>query len=58
MTRALRCHDPVLFLEHRELLTLKGPVPEAPYEIPFGEASVVREGKDATGLTTSHAKAR
>jgi 2-oxoisovalerate dehydrogenase E1 component len=45
---ALRCDDPVLFLEHRELLTLKGPVPEAPYEIPFGKAAVVREGKDAT----------
>src|SRR5262249_3025137 len=45
---ALRCDDPVLFLEHRELLTTKGPVPEAAYEIPFGIAAVVREGKDAT----------
>ena len=45
---ALRCDDPVLFLEHRELLTLKGPVPEAAYEIPFGKAAIVREGKDAT----------
>ena len=34
---ALRCDDPVLFLEHRELLTLKGPVPEGAYEIPFGQ---------------------
>jgi len=46
--RALRCDDPVIFLEHRELLALKGPVPEAPYEIPFGRASVAREGKDIT----------
>jgi 2-oxoisovalerate dehydrogenase E1 component len=45
---ALRCDDPVLFLEHRELLTLKGPVPEGDYEIPFGQAAVVREGKDLT----------
>jgi 2-oxoisovalerate dehydrogenase E1 component len=45
---ALRCDDPVLFLEHRELLSLKGPVPEGDYEIPFGQASVVREGKDVT----------
>lgn len=45
---ALRCHDPVLFLEHRELLSQKGPVPEAAYEIPFGQAAVVREGKDLT----------
>jgi 2-oxoisovalerate dehydrogenase E1 component len=45
---ALRCDDPVLFLEHRELLSQKGPVPEAPYEIPFGHAAVMREGKDVT----------
>jgi 2-oxoisovalerate dehydrogenase E1 component len=45
---ALRCDDPVMFLEPRELLTLKGPVPEAAYEIPFGVASVVREGTAAT----------
>ena len=45
---ALRCDDPVLFLEHRELLALKGPVPEEDYEIPFGQAAVVREGKDVT----------
>jgi 2-oxoisovalerate dehydrogenase E1 component len=45
---ALRCDDPVLFLEHRELLSLKGPVPEKDYEIPFGQAAIVREGKDVT----------
>jgi 2-oxoisovalerate dehydrogenase E1 component len=48
LLHALRCDDPVLFLEHRELLSLKGPVPEAAYEIPFGQATVVREGKDIT----------
>lgn len=45
---ALRCDDPVLFFEHRELLSLKGPVPEADYEIPFGKAAVVRAGNDVT----------
>jgi 2-oxoisovalerate dehydrogenase E1 component len=45
---ALRCDDPILFLEHRELLTLKGPVPPEPYEIPFGQASIVKVGRDAT----------
>lgn len=45
---ALRCDDPVLFLEHRELLTIRGPVPEAAYELPFGKAAVVRDGKDIT----------
>ncbi|HWG42975.1 MAG TPA: dehydrogenase E1 component subunit alpha/beta [Gemmataceae bacterium] len=46
--RALRCQDPVLFLEHRELLTTKGPVPEQDYEIDFGKAIIVREGRDVT----------
>ncbi len=46
--RALRCQDPVLFLEHRELFSVKEPVPEEPYEIDFGEAAVVREGTDVT----------
>ena len=45
---ALGCDDPVLFLEHRELMSLKGFVPEEAYEIPFGQAAVVREGKDGT----------
>jgi 2-oxoisovalerate dehydrogenase E1 component len=48
LKRALRCHDPVLFLEHRELLATKGPVPEEEYEIEFGKAAVVREGRDLT----------
>ena len=39
LTHALRCDDPVLFLEHRELLAIKGPVPEEPYEIEFGKAA-------------------
>jgi 2-oxoisovalerate dehydrogenase E1 component len=45
---ALRCDDPVLFLEHREILQAKGPVPEADYEIPFGVAAIVRPGTDVT----------
>ncbi len=48
LAHALRSDDPVMFLEHRELLTLKGPVPEADYEIPFGQARVLREGQDVT----------
>ena len=45
---ALRSTDPVLFLEHRELMAIKGPVPESHYEIPFGKARVHREGTDLT----------
>ena len=45
---ALTCDDPVLFLEHRELMSVKGPVPEEEYFIDFGQAAVVREGTDVT----------
>lgn len=45
---ALRCDDPVMFLEPRELLATSGPVPEAAYEIPFGKACVVNRGTAAT----------
>jgi 2-oxoisovalerate dehydrogenase E1 component len=45
---ALTCDDPVLFLEHRELMAMKGPVPEEEYSIAFGQAAVVRAGTDVT----------
>lgn len=52
-TRAVHCSDPVLFLEHRELMAVKGPVPEDPYEIEFGKASMAREGTDVTIVALS-----
>src|SRR2546426_10805932 len=48
LKRALNCDDPVLFLEHREVMTTKGPVPVESYEIEFGKASIAREGRDVT----------
>ena len=58
-TKALRCSDPVLFLEHREILTTRREVPNSPYTIEFGDAAVVREGTDVTvvaiGLMVHHA---
>ena len=58
--RALRGNDPVLFLEHRELIGFKCAVPEADYEIEFGKAAVVREGRDVTvvalAMMVHHAK--
>ena len=50
---ALRCDDPVLFLEHRELMATRSCVPETDYEIPFGQARVAREGTDATVVALS-----
>jgi 2-oxoisovalerate dehydrogenase E1 component len=48
MKHALRCDDPVMFLEHREILTTKSHVPAEDYEIEFGRAAVVRAGRDVT----------
>ncbi|MFH1266066.1 MAG: pyruvate dehydrogenase complex E1 component subunit beta [Planctomycetota bacterium] len=45
---ALRASDPVIFLEHKSLLSTKGPVPVGEHFVPFGQASVVREGSDLT----------
>lgn len=60
LAHALRGDDPVLFLEHRELLQVKGAVPTEHYEIPFGQARVVRVGTDVTvvalSLMVEHAK--
>ncbi|MBC8356213.1 MAG: dehydrogenase E1 component subunit alpha/beta [Planctomycetes bacterium] len=53
IAHALQSNDPVLFLEHRELMAIKGPVPEENYEIPFGQAKVVREGTEATVVAIS-----
>jgi pyruvate/2-oxoglutarate/acetoin dehydrogenase E1 component len=45
---AIRSDDPVVFMEHRSVLSLKGLVPEEEYLIPFGQARIAREGTDAT----------
>ncbi len=48
LKQALNCNDPVLFLEHRELLAVKGPVPQEEYTLEFGKAAIAREGRDVT----------
>lgn len=45
---AIRCDDPVLFLEHKSIIFNKGPVPEEDYTIPFGQARIARDGTDCT----------
>jgi 2-oxoisovalerate dehydrogenase E1 component len=51
---ACQLNDPVLFLEHKFLYRqgfAKSPEPDADYYIPFGKASVKREGEDMTIIT-------
>jgi len=45
---AIREPNPVLFLEHKKLYNVKGPVPEEGYLIPFGQAQVLCPGDDVT----------
>ncbi len=45
--------DPVVFIEHKGLYGIKGPVPEEAYSIPLGEADIKKEGKDATIVATA-----
>lgn len=53
LAHALRSNDPVLFLEHRELMQIKGSVPMEHYEIPFGKARVARAGTGVTVVALS-----
>src|ERR1035437_4276016 len=45
---AIRDNNPVLFMEHKLLYRLKGPVPEESYSIPLQSAEVKRQGRDLT----------
>ncbi|MDE3077122.1 MAG: alpha-ketoacid dehydrogenase subunit beta, partial [Chloroflexota bacterium] len=62
MISAIRDDNPVVYMFHKGIMGLPwmaknprslGPVPEQPYEVPIGKASVVRPGKDVSIVTLS-----
>ena len=50
---AIRCDDPVLFIEHATLYQMRGEVPEGDYTVPIGKSTIQRPGKDVTIVTYS-----
>jgi pyruvate/2-oxoglutarate/acetoin dehydrogenase E1 component len=45
---AVRDNSPVIFIEHKMIYPVRGPVPEKNYTIPLGKADIKRKGKDVT----------
>ena len=58
---AIHDPDPVLFLEHKKMYrSVKGEVPDGPYEVPLGQARIVQEGhrRDDRHLRTDGPRVR
>ncbi len=52
---SIRCDDPVVFMEHKNLWALEGEVPDGDVVGEFGKARIVREGRDVTIVSWSAA---
>src|SRR5215207_5170346 len=55
---AIRCDDPVIFLENEKMLNDVGEVPEEEYTIPLGKAKIEREGSELTIISYGRALQR
>lgn len=53
MIAAIRDDNPVVYIEHKQLLFSSGEVPEGEYLVPLGKADVKREGSDVSIVTWS-----
>ena len=45
---AIRCDDPVIFLESEMMLNDRGEIPDGDYTVPIGKADVKKPGEDVT----------
>ena len=50
---AIRCDDPVVYMEHKNLWSLKGEVPEGVHLVELGKADIARAGDAVTIVTWS-----
>lgn len=52
LVSAIRDPNPIIFLEHKLLYFLSGPVPEEHYSLPIGVGEIKRAGTDVTVVAT------
>jgi pyruvate/2-oxoglutarate/acetoin dehydrogenase E1 component len=50
---SIRDDNPIIFIEHKLLYRIKGPVPDGEYTIPIGVGDIKRKGKDVTIIAYS-----
>ncbi len=51
---AIRCDDPVVYMEHKDLWGMSGEVPDDPdHVVPLGKARIAKEGRDVTVVSWS-----
>lgn len=53
LSSAIDDDGPVMFVAHKRLFPQRGIVPEGPYRVPIGEASIRKKGNDVTIVATS-----
>jgi pyruvate dehydrogenase E1 component beta subunit len=51
---AIEDNNPVVFIEHRWLYNIHGPVPEGIYRVPLGQPNILRRGRHVTVASVSH----
>jgi pyruvate dehydrogenase E1 component beta subunit len=54
LAASIRDDNPVLFIEHKQLLGAKGEVPDGEHLVPLGRANVVSAGSDVSVFTYSY----
>ena len=54
MISSIEDNNPVIFIEHRWLHNVFGPVPDGIYRVPIGKARIAKKGQDITIVSVSY----